>query len=347
MRVFHCDVCAQTLYFENSDCIKCGHTLAYLPELGAMTALAPAASEGRWQVLCATWQGGEVRLCENYVGPGVCNWAVPDTDPESLCQSCRLTRVLPDLDVPGNRQAWAKLETAKRRLVFTLLDLGLPLDGLEYRFMADQVHAPGSILTGHDNGIITINIAEADDLERERRRLALHEPYRTVLGHLRHEVGHYYWDRLIRDAGLEAAFRKCFGDERQDYAAALQRHYDQGPPVGWQDEHVSAYASTHPWEDWAESWAHYLHMITALDTAAHCGLGVQPHRDDEPRLTLDAAEPQHRRSFDRLIADWLALTYVLNNLDRSLGLSDSYPFVLAQPVIRKLRFIHEHLPRAD
>lgn len=343
MRVFHCDGCGQTVFFENSVCVACERTLAYLPELGAMAALEPL-DDGTWRSLAPASDGAEVRLCENGITHAICNWAVAMEDADSLCRSCRLTQMLPALDVGGNLEAWRKLEAAKRRLVYTLLDLGLPLDGLRYRFLSDDGDdVQGSVLTGHEDGIITINIAEADDLERERRRLNLHEPYRTLLGHFRHEVGHYYWDRLIRDGDRLQAFRECFGDERQDYASALQRHYERGPAPQWQVSHVSAYASAHPWEDWAETWAHYLHMLDSLETAVRCGVRIRPQRDDEPSLTSWDGTPLEQRPFDMLIREWLALTYVLNNLNRSLGLADGYPFVLAEPVIRKLRFVHENL----
>lgn len=344
MRVFHCDGCQQTVFFENTACVNCEHVLAYLPEIGGMAALEPV-EDGLWRSLAPASKKAVVRLCENYSSAqSVCNWAIPTEDPDPLCRSCRLTHVLPALDVRGNLEAWRKLEEAKRRLIFTLLDLELPLDGLSYRFLSDDGdEVQGSVLTGHDDGVITINIAEADDLERERRRLSLHEPYRTLLGHLRHEVGHFYWDRLIRDGDRLEAFRHCFGDEREDYAAALQQHYDQGPQPQWQANHVSAYASSHPWEDWAETWAHYLHMMDSLETAVHCGVRIRPQREDEPSLTTWDGTPLQSRPFDTLIREWLALTYVLNNLNRSLGLGDGYPFVLAEPVIRKLRFVHENL----
>jgi len=64
------------------------------------------------------------------------------------------------------------------------------------------------VLTSHCNGLITLNIAEADDAERERRRVKFHEPYRTLLGHLRHEVAHYYWDRLIANSKWLSGFSR-------------------------------------------------------------------------------------------------------------------------------------------
>jgi hypothetical protein len=218
-----------------------------------------------------------------------------------------------------------------------------PQRGLAFDFLADPdaLGAP-AVLTGHNNGVITLNIAEADDAERERRRLQLGEPYRTLLGHFRHEVGHYYWDLLINGSPRLEAFRELFGDDRTDYAASLKAHYQQGPRADWQQQFISEYASAHPWEDWAETWAHYLHMTDALETAAACGLSLRPRSANEPELK---AEEVTRRassaSFDDLIGNWFPLTYVLNNLNRGLGLPDGYPFVLSDPAIEKLRFVHQ------
>jgi hypothetical protein len=197
-------------------------------------------------------------------------------------------------------------------------------------------------MTGHAAGVITIALAEVDDVERERRRTALGEPYRTLLGHFRHEVGHYYWDRLIAEDGPLDEFRALFGDERQDYGEALQRHYAQGPRPDRQESFVSSYAAAHPWEDWAECWAHYLHMVDAVETATACGLSLKPASAEAPAL-----KPPRRSwgagmtDFDPLIERWYPLTYLVNNLNRGLGLADGYPFVLSQPVVEKLRFIHQ------
>ena len=185
------------------------------------------------------------------------------------------------------------------------------------------------MLTGHDDGLITINIAEADDAERERRRLELGEPYRTLLGHLRHEVGHYYWDLLVRDGGSIDACRAVFGDESDDYQQALNRHYQNGAPAGWQETYVSAYATMHPWEDFAETWTHYLHMVDTLDTAASFGIVVDPGSRDDPTLETEIAfDPYRARNFDRLVEAWLPLTVAVNSLNRSMGQPDLYPFAL-------------------
>ncbi len=349
MKTFHCTHCQHLVFFENIRCLNCGHALAYLPDHNLMGAIEKTP-QGLWRF---EGPGGEeeYRLCAKYDTQNVCNWAVPQTDQQPLCRACRLNRVIPDVSQPGNAAAWYRLEVAKRRLVYTLLGLGLqviekkePHDaGLEFQFLQDAPGGDGErVLTGHDNGLITINIAEADDVQREQQKRMQNEPYRTVLGHFRHEIGHYYWDRLIRDSAQLTPFRELFGDERADYQQALQRHYQSGPPANWEQAFISAYATCHPWEDWAESWAHFMHMTDALETAAAVGLSLRPKRQDEPSMTTPT-NPLSPRSHDfaRMIEDWLPLTYVLNNLNRGLGLPDSYPFVLSPKVIDKLRFVHD------
>lgn len=348
MKVFHCDHCDQLVFFENTSCLNCGHVLAYLTDLSDLCSLE-AVDNGLWKSQPRNGVEQTWRLCANYSSGNICNWALPVEDPNSLCLSCRLTQVIPNLSLPKNKDAWCRLETAKRRLLYTLLDLGLPLtgkaedpvQGVAFLFLADEDGHDVPVLSGHDNGVITINIAEADDAERERRRTELHEPYRTILGHFRHEIGHYYWDRLIRNSSRLNAFRELFGDETQDYGQALQRHYEQGPPADYQQRFVTAYASAHPWEDWAETWAHYLHMSDALQTAASTGLVLRPRNSTEPAVTQAMLKQSSEGGFDRMLDAWFPLTYVINNLNRGLGLPDGYPFVLSTPMIKKLRFIHE------
>jgi hypothetical protein len=350
MKTFHCDHCGHLLFFENTACVQCGHQVAYLPDI-AMVKSLEFVGDGIWN--SSVPEARPYRLCRNYTDEQICNWAIAATDTHPLCISCRMTRGLPDLSVDGHRQAWYRLEVAKRRLLFTLLGLSRPLHdlsddpipGLTFEFKAA---APGaeSVLTGHSNGVITINVAEANDVERERQRTALHEPYRTILGHMRHEVGHYYWDRLIGQSTEIGRFRELFGDERQDYGVALRTHYEQGPPSDWPARFVSAYAASHPWEDWAETWAHYLHMVDAVETAAACGVSLRPQRADEPSMPKVSAEvPSRDLSFRSLIANWLPLTYVLNNFNRGLGLADAYPFVLSPMAISKLKYVHEVVRR--
>jgi hypothetical protein len=356
MKTFHCDECQNLVFFENNRCLNCGHALAYLPDQTTMAAV-PQNSDGVWRPKAAADSDQSYRLCANYQSQHVCNWAVPQSDPESLCQSCRLTHVIPDLSRTG-QEVWYRLEVAKRRLIYGLLSLHLPLSkqdantpaGVSFSFL-ENAQGPngdsGRVLTGHNNGIITINIEEVDDIKREQQRLQHKEPYRTLLGHFRHEIGHYYWDRLIAGTAALEAFRAKFGDEREDYAAALQRHYSAGPPADWADRFISAYATCHPWEDWAESWAHFMHITDSLETAGAIGLSLTPRRPDEPTFTARADIAQSVvTNFDRMIEEWLPLSYVLNNLNRGLGLADSYPFVLSPPAIDKLRFVHDTVVKA-
>ncbi|MBX9678100.1 MAG: putative zinc-binding peptidase [Gemmataceae bacterium] len=349
MKVFHCDHCDHLVFFESVQCVSCKHALAYLPDLGVTGSLDLDGET--WRSPLKRAEGKRYRLCRNYSEHQVCNWAMPADQEDPYCLSCRLTRVIPNLATAGAQAAWYKVETAKRRLIYSLLNLKLPIEskideperGLAFEFLADPADsAAPKVLTGHADGVITLNIAEADDAEREKRKHDLHEPFRTLLGHFRHEVGHYYWDRLIRDSDRIEEFRKLFGDDREDYSASLARHYQEGPPLDWQSQFISAYASMHPWEDWAETWAHYLHMTDALETATTCGLTLRPKRPGEPTLkpvpNVIAREPT---AFEAMIESWHALTYVLNNLNRGLGLQDGYPFVLSSPVLEKLRFVHE------
>jgi hypothetical protein len=197
-------------------------------------------------------------------------------------------------------------------------------------------------MTGHDNGLITIALEEADDAERERRRTQMGEPYRTLLGHFRHEVGHYFWDVLVRDSGHLDACRAIFGDDTLDYNTALQTHYQNGPPADWQDNFVSAYATTHPWEDWAETWAHYLYIIDTLEMASAFGIRVQPRvtRDETLSTNIDL-DPYQAVDMQEIIEAWLPLTFAMNSLARATGNPDLYPFVLSPAVVRKLAFVHE------
>jgi hypothetical protein len=346
MKLFECQHCGQLLYFENTRCERCGHVLGYLPDRATLSALVPHDGQ-RWRALAAPERLR--RLCAN-AAHDACNWLVPADESATFCPACRLNRTIPDLGPPDHLLRWQHLESAKRRLVYALLRLGLPvvskLDdaraGLAFDFLAAAPQTP--VVTGHDHGLITINIAEADDAERERIRQAMGEPYRTLLGHFRHEVGHYYWDRLVRDGPWLASFRDLFGDERQDYGDCLARHHAEGPPSDWQERFVSSYASAHPWEDFAETWAHYLHIVDTLDTAAAFGLRVRPTAGRDPALATEIDfDPYRQGDFDTLLAAWLPLTYAVNSLNQSMGQPDLYPFVLPPPVIDKLRFVHDLL----
>ncbi len=227
MKVFHCDHCQHLVFFENVNCVNCGRLLAYLFDARDVVSLEPQEG-GIWRSISGT----SYRLCTNYSREKVCNWAIPAESKEPFCEACRLNSVIPNLAVDGNREKWYRLEVAKRRLIYNLQYLGLapfgevfePTTDLRFEFLADEPGSNGApVLTGHDQGRITINVAEADDAERERRRLAVFEPYRTLLGHFRHEIGHFYWDHLIAGSDRIDDYRSLFGDEREDYAAALKK----------------------------------------------------------------------------------------------------------------------------
>jgi hypothetical protein len=279
-----------------------------------------------------------------------CNWLC-ESDAHALCLSCRHTTLIPDISVETNVSRWARLERSKRRLFYAMIKFKLPLEsgpdgtsgGLHFAFLSDEIGPDGAIervMTGHANGRITIKIAEADDAEREKIRTEMGEPYRTVLGHFRHELGHYYWDKLIAQKPATEAFRACFGDESGDYAEALKAHYAHGPMPGWQISYVSAYAAAHPWEDFAETWAHYFHMVDGLETAYAYGINPQPLRADEPRL-IQLENPFHVENVQELIDHWVPLTVAMNAMNRSLGNQDYYPFVLTPAILDKLKFVHE------
>jgi len=346
MKTFHCDKCSHQVFFENTVCFHCGSMLGYQPALRRVNSFEPT-DDGLWRSLNRLDEGKLYKQCANYVQHDVCNWMLPADDPHDLCESCQLTVVIPALSSEKNHVLWSRLEAAKRRLLFSLATLHLtpvskevePETGLAFQFLEDGV-SDQTVMTGHANGLITLNIAEADPAERERTREQMHERYRTLLGHFRHESGHYYFDRLIVGSEWIDEYRALFGDERADYGAALQRHYAEGPPADWESRFVSTYASSHPWEDWAETWAHYLHMMDTLETAHACGLALNPRKAGEPSLEI-AVAPAKTDAFDDTVSEWFSLTYVLNSLNRSIGMPDSYPFTLSPPVLEKLAFVHK------
>jgi len=343
MKTFRC-TCGNMLYFENTQCVQCGRMLGFLPDELVLSAFEPDGdhANGSWLALAPEARGHHYRKCRNYSDQDACNWMVPADDVNPFCIACRLNEVIPNLDKPGNRERWLRVEKRKRRLIHDLRRHRLPLvgrdlepqTGLAFAFMEDDPgddlefhdhHEGTQIMTGHANGLITINIAEADDVERERMRVAMNEAQRTLLGHFRHESGHYYWDRLVRNGPLLGRVRELFGDEREDYQAALGRYYNEGAQAGWQDHYVSAYASSHPWEDWAECWAHLLQIVDTLETAAAIGMAPARAVSDD---------------MDERIEHWVKLAVNINLLNRSLDQPDPYPFVLTPTVIDKLKLVN-------
>lgn len=357
-RAFSC-ACGRPVFFSNSQCLACRRALGYAPARGALLALEPVRPRPG-QGGPPAWREAGVpprraprwSRCANLETPAACNWLLDAAEGAAgftLCRCCRLTRTLPDLSLPESGLWWCRIEQAKRRLVSSLIGLKLPVgakaedpQGLAFDLLRSPPEGP-AVITGHADGVITLDVSEADDAHREQRRGALGEPYRTLLGHLRHETGHHYWQRLVEPGPWLQPCRALFGDDRQDYAAALQRHYTDGPPADWGARFVSAYASAHPWEDWAETWAHYLHLVDTLDTARSFGLDGERVELSYERfgaeLLADTGDAEAPR-FLQLINSWMELTGVLNELSRSMGVADFYPFVLSAPAVRKLHLVH-------
>lgn len=338
MEAFRCSTCGQLVFFDNSVCLQCGSALGYLPAERSLLAFAPDG-DGSWERVDGA--PGRYRNCAN-LQIARCNWMLDVDDAEALCASCVLTSVRPSDDEHEAIAAFAAAEAAKRRLLFQVADLGLPIvdrrddpdAGLTFEFLSSRGR---SVTTGHESGVITLDLSESDDAHREFVRQQLGEPYRTVLGHLRHEIGHYYWPMLVeRHADLLTEFRDLFGDERVSYEDAMSDHY-ASPANDWETTHVSQYATMHPWEDWAETFAHYLHIHGGLQTAASFGLTV-----GEPSLTAGAAawSAPVPVEIGPTVAEWLALTFALNGMSRSIGEGDLYPFVLSPTVVRKLDLVH-------
>ncbi|MFN4100588.1 MAG: putative zinc-binding metallopeptidase [Pararhodobacter sp.] len=325
MRRFSCPSCEAEVFFANTACLNCNTVLVYAPGQGFLA-------------------DPEAVQCVNRSEIG-CNWAAEEGS--ALCLCCQHTTMVPDLTVDGNMTRWARIEAAKRPVIRSLYRLGLPLvddTGQPvpvFELKGDALTPEGPrVLTGHEHGTITLNIAEADDSEREARRSAMGEPYRTLAGHFRHEVAHHYWEVLTEhDPARLETLRAVFGDDRQDYAAALQAHYSNGPPVDWMQSYISSYATAHPWEDFAETWAHVMHLLDGLETARAFGLVS----DDLPEdLGALASLPMQR------LADaWIDLSVALNAVNQAMGHETFYPFVLTPPVIAKMEAIRAVIAEAS
>lgn len=356
MRLSTCTSCGQLVYFENTSCTACNAALGFnveslkieafrQDEKGILRPINRSASSSK------RVNKGK-RYCANGLTYHACNWLLDEDDPADLCVACRLNRTIPDLNQGNNLSLWIKIEAEKRRLIYSLLALSLPLaikdaPQLQFDFLANSISSNGEagpVLTGHANGLITLNINEADSAYREKMREQMAESYRTLLGHFRHESGHYYWDVLVRDSDWLIEVRSLFGDDTLDYAGALNTYYENGPAENWQLNYVSAYASSHPWEDWAETWAHYLHIVDTLETARDFGLQVHPRLNNSEELHAEVeVNPYRTKNFRDIIDNWLPLTYALNSLNRSIGHEHAYPFVLGDIVIMKLDLIHRIL----
>ncbi len=339
MKLFACTNCSNIIHFENDACESCGRLVGYRPWADAMVALSDDASR----------DGSALRFCAN-AREKACNWLVEPGREDCFCRACRHNGLIPDLSSGVNRLRWRRIEEAKRWMFYSLLQWRLPTptrqedpsSGLAFAFLADPAGDEPRVMTGHDQGIVTIALAEADDAERERRRTELNEPYRTLLGQFRHEIGHFYWDLLIRAGGRLPECRAVFGDDRLDYGEALKRHHEQGPPVDWRDGYVSAYATMHPWEDFAETWAHCIHIVDGLETAGSFGVSLLPGIAGGHGLAAEAhADAYAAADADELLSVWPPVAIAMNAINRSMGAADLYPFVLTPMVRRKLAFVLE------
>lgn len=351
MKLFRCDHCGHALYFENVVCEHCGHRLGYEPNANALVSLEPHGHDGTW--LAPHLPDKNFVFCAN-AEFGACNWMIEAGTGERFCRACRHNTIIPHMEDAQNLIRWQVIERAKKRLVYSLLRMGLPLatrsqdpvHGLGFRFLAE---APSSvpIMTGHIGGIITIPLAEADDAQREYRRTQFNEPYRTLLGHFRHEIGHHYWDILVSRGRSLGEFRELFGNENQPYDTALQSYYSSGSAVDWQSRYISAYATAHPWEDFAETWAHYMHLVDTTEMASAFGVRMRPALDATGELTARIDfDPYRSETIVELIDNWVPLASLINNLNRAVGQHDAYPFVLTPVVIEKLGFIHRLVRKA-
>ena len=349
MKVFYCHNCHHQVFFNNTFCQNCNALLGYQVNRKTIGTF-DRIEELKWKSLNPDDAGELYKPCYNYHHHHACNWMVSADDPNIYCESCRLTHTIPDLSINNSTMYWHRLEQAKRRFLYLTQQLNIfprpkkndqDRYGLRFNFLVPLPNQP--VMTGHHMGTITLNASEADVVHREKTRLDMGENYRTVLGHFRHESGHYYFDVMtyLYPAWLEE-FRYFFGDERLDYGQALQEYYENGPIMNWQEFYISRYACAHPWEDWAETWAHYLHMMDTLDTAYHSGLCIEANRKNDPDMHFKES-PIGSVDFEHTINNWFALSYSLNALNRSMGLGDAYPFTLSNGVLDKLRFIHRTL----
>lgn len=349
MRDFACAACGNTTYFENRNCIKCGAKLGFVTESQSLEALVPA--HGTVWTLAAD-PARTYRFCAN-ARSDVCNWLIDAESGERFCRACRHNRLVPNAALSHTLAHWRSIGAAQRHLFYSFLKWDLPAPtrqedpegGLLFDFLEDKRLPDGTLekpMTGHDEGLITIRAAEADDAERETLRAQMHEPYRTMLGHFRHESGHFIWNQMVRDGGLIEPCRAVFGDDSLDYGEALQRHYTDGPPPDWQTRFISEYASSHPWEDFAETFAHCLHIIDTLEMARSHQIRLSVCGEAAREI---AADPYAARSFATLADLWVPLSITLNSLHHSMGERPLYPFILTPIVRAKLGFVHRVITR--
>ena len=343
MKVFECGYCNYPLFFENNQCSNCGHACGYRDSDHKMLTFDPLGTS-----LISDREKIEYKYCKNKEHE-VCNWLLEKNDKHDYCPACQLNRTIPNLSDKENFPKWKNLEIAKHRLIYQLQKMGLELlskmvnnEGLCFDFIV-KMNNP-NIMTGHASGVITILLQEADSVLREQIRKQLQEPYRTLIGHLRHEVGHYFWERLIsNNKEALSAFRAIFGNEEADYSNALQIYYKVGALDNWQDFFISKYATSHPWEDWAETWAHYLHIMDMVETAHFFGLKVNSNEISKNMRIEATFDPYLIKDFETIINTCIPLSFAVNSINRAMGVPDVYPFVITQGVVKKMTFIHELL----
>ena len=336
MKTFHC-ICGQKTFFENVHCIHCNRTLGFDSETMELHALDSVENNaGAGQYVDAK-NNTPRAFCQNFTDFQVCNWLIPQGSNKLFCRACELNHMIPQVQELEKRRAWRYMEQAKRRLVFSLLRWQLPVEsksfsefGMAFSFLEDKSSNPNvkeeKVFTGHADGLITVNLAEADDLSREKTRVELGESQRTLLGHFRHESGHYYFTRLVLNSGRLNQCREIFGDDREDYASALEKHYSGERLDADDPNYISYYASAHPSEDWAESWAHFLHISDTIATATDFGI---------------SSVNVYQSGTDEILDEWHRVSQILNGLNRSMGLKDAYPFVLSDAIKAKLAFVHQ------
>ncbi|MFG6492011.1 putative zinc-binding metallopeptidase [Microbacterium sp. P03] len=336
-----CPYCRHFVYLDTLTCPECDGTIAF----HVISRQFFGVYNGRVVIDGETWH-----TCSNRGWQ--CNWLVRDDAPAGRCIACRLTRRRPPSDDTVALEKLAKTEEAKRRLLLQLADLGLPIvpwdvrpGGLGFDFLSSLSQGE-RIMIGHANGIISLDLAESLDDRREALRIRLGEPYRTMLGHLRHEVGHYFQNVLLTDDAAWTRCRALFGDERASYQEALTRHYASGAPAGWRDEYISEYATMHPWEDFAETFAHYLHITGTLQTAAAIGIHLDAATTNARDTDVIPRESYRDESVHQLLGDWEWMSQAFNRINRAMGFGDLYPFDIVPTVRTKLGFVHEMVTRA-
>ena len=343
MKIFQCGHCEHPLFFEDYSCENCGHLSGYRDGDRKMLTFDPGRPS-----LISDRENMEYKYCKNN-GHHVCNWILEKDDPVDYCRACQLNRTIPNLSDGTNFLKWKNLERAKHRLIYQLQKIGLHLvskmnddKGLCFDFIAKRQNP--NIMTGHANGVITILLREADSVFREQIRTQLQEPYRTLIGHLRHEVGHYFWQQLVfPNKNILKNCRAIFGNDEMNYGDSLQHYYKHGAPEDWQVSFISKYATSHPWEDFAETWAHYLHIMDLAETAHFFGLRVNPPEMSDEMKTEVTIDPYSVEEFRTVVATCVPLSFAVNSMNRSMGIPDVYPFVITPVVIEKMSFIHELL----